>query len=398
MIVVIGGGPAGLRAAEVASENGTPVTLLDAKPSVGRKFLIAGRGGLNLTHATSRERFIAAYRAPGAPEGLWAGLLEEFPPEATREWAAGLGVETFAAGTGRVYPKEMKAAPLLRRWVERLRERGVRFLMHHRWCGLEPGKHGGWRVGFEHAGAGGSLEAKAVVLALGGGSWPQTGSDGGWQETLRQLGVEPAPLQPANCGWEAHWPEAVSALEGTPLKNLALRVGGAVARGELLITRYGLEGGALYQLGAELRAQMPEPRVEIDFKPENTAAQLEARLGPVSPRNAWAEARKRWRLVPGAVALVEASGLLLETPQQLAQAVKACPVGLLRPRPIAEAISSAGGVRWEGVAPSLMLRKLPGVFAAGEMLDWEAPTGGFLLQGCLATGTRAGRSAREWVS
>jgi uncharacterized flavoprotein (TIGR03862 family) len=394
-IAIIGGGPAGLRAAEVAAAGGASVTLFDAKPSVGRKFLVAGRGGLNLTHAEPRERFVTRYTGPEQPGGLWAGLLADFDAAALRNWAAGLGVETFVATSGRVYPRELKAAPLLRRWVQRLRETGVQFAMRHRWTGLRAGKR--WQVDFQVERELRSFAADAVILALGGGSWPETGSDGAWVPGLEQAGVAIAPLAAANCGWEIRWPPAVLAqVEGQPLKNIIARAGAATATGELLVTRYGLEGGVIYQLGPALRA-MPAPQLVIDFKPAHTIAQLVKKLGNC-PRNFLAEARSRWRLSDAAFAILDTlpGQPPFRSAEVLAATVKGCPLRLIGPRPLAEAISSAGGVHWRELDSSLMLRRMPGVFAAGEMIDWEAPTGGYLMQGCFATGTRAARGALAW--
>ena len=388
-LAVIGGGPAGLRAAEAAVAAGLQATLYDGKPSVGRKFLVAGRGGLNLTHGEPLDRFITRYTGPGQPAEIWRELLADFTPADLRAWATDLGVETFEATSGRVYPKALKAAPLLRRWVERLRSQGVSFAMNHRWTTLAPGPP--WRLGFAN---GATVTADAVILALGGGSWGETGSDGGWTKILETLGIAHHPLAAANCGWEHAWPpEVLARAEGKPLKNLHVRAGDATAVGELLITRYGLEGGAIYQLGAALRA-MPEPAIAIDFKPTFTAARLVAKMQSVR-RDFLNEARIRWRLGDAATAILSRQSWT--DAESLAREVKHCVIRLLRPRPIAEAISSAGGVCWSETDATLMLRKLPGVFVAGEMLDWEAPTGGYLLQGCFATGTRAARSAAAWL-
>jgi len=388
-IAIIGGGPAGLRAAEVAAMGGAEVTLFEAKASVGRKFLVAGRGGLNLTHSEPREKFIARY---SGPHDFWTSLIADFDAEALRAWAAELGVETFAASTGRVYPRALKGAPLLRRWVQRLRLLGVRFATHHRWSGLHRGDR--WRLDFQAAGETRSYEADAVILALGGGSWPETGSDGTWTSILENLGVAVAPLQPANCGWEIPWPaELLAQGEGQPLKSIVARAGDTEARGELLITRYGLEGGAIYQLGPALRA-LPSPELIVDLKPAHTVDQLVAKLGPIQ-RNFLAEARQRWRLSDAAHAVLAYAigGAAVSSAESLAKAAKHCVLPLTGPRLIAEAISSAGGVRWSELDNQLMLQRLPGVFLAGEMIDWEAPTGGYLLQGCFATGTRAARGA-----
>ena len=395
-IAIIGGGPAGLRAAEVAAVGGAEVTLFDGKASVGRKFLVAGRGGLNLTHSEAREQFITRY---SGPRELWASLIDDFDSIALRAWAAELGVETFAASTGRVYPRELKGAPLLRRWVHRLRSLGVRFALNHRWLGLRRDKC--WHAEFQVADQVRTHPADAVVLALGGGSWPETGSTGAWTSDPRVARRRRRSIvQPANCGWEyPHWPPTVlSVAEGQPLKNIVAHAGEMIARGELLITRYGLEGGAIYQLGPALRA-LPVPELAIDLKPANTVAQLIAKLGPIR-RNFLAEAKSRWRLSEATYAVLAHSAPAdsVSSAEALAHAAKHCVLRLAGPRPIDEAISSAGGVCWNELDATLMLRQLPGVFVAGEMIDWEAPTGGYLLQGCFATGTRASRGALNWRS
>lgn len=372
------------------------MTLFDAKPSVGRKFLVAGRGGLNLTHTEPCDRFGARYQGPEQPGELWAGLLAEFDAEAMRQWAAELGIETFAATSGRVYPRELKAAPLLRRWVHQLRVAGVTFALRHRWSGLQSGTP--WQVVFGAGADARTVEADAVILALGGGSWPQTGSDGGWVSVLDSLGVAVAPLTAANSGWEVSWPPGVrAAAEGKPLKNVTARAGETTAVGELLVTRYGLEGGVIYQLGPALRA-MTTPEIIIDFKPAHTLEQLVRKLGTCR-RNFLDETRTRWRLCDATVAILEhlAGPEAFVSAESSATTVKGCRVPLRGPRPLAEAISSAGGVRWSELDSSLMVRRLPGVFVAGEMIDWEAPTGGYLIQGCFATGTRAARGALDWL-
>ncbi|HWB60208.1 MAG TPA: TIGR03862 family flavoprotein [Chthoniobacteraceae bacterium] len=383
-IAIIGGGPAGLRAAEVAATGGAKVTLFDAKPSVGRKFLVAGRGGLNLTNSKPFDDFVKQYTGDG-----WRSLIGDFDPDALRAWAASLGVETFAASTGRIYPKELKAAPLLRRWVQRLRELGVTFAMRHRWTGLVPGSP--LKLNFDVEGKPLDVEADVVILALGGSSWPETGSDGAWTGILGRLGIGIEPLEPANCGWELPWPPAVlSVAEGKPLKNIVVRAGDAEAAGELLITRHGIEGGAIYQLGPALRA-MKEPAIAIDFKPSFTAEQLAVKLKDVK-HDFTNEAKKRWKLSDAAIAVLGMHGPF-NSVESLACEVKCCALRFAGPRPLAEAISTAGGVKWDELDAGLMLKKLPGVFVAGEMIDWEAPTGGYLIQGCFATGERAARSA-----
>ena len=379
----------------MAAAGGASVTLYDAKPSVGRKFLVAGRGGLNLTHAEPPERFASRYTGPEQPPELWPSLLAEFDAGALRQWAADLGVETFAATSGRVYPRELKAAPLLRRWVARLRAAGVKFALRHRWTGLRPGAP--WQIDFQVEGEARTVEADAVILALGGGSWPETGSDGAWTSVLEKLGMAVAPLTAANCGWEISWPLALLAqAEGHPLKNITARAGEMTATGELLVTKYGLEGGVIYQLGPALRA-MAEPEIAIDFKPAHTVEQLVKKLGNC-PRNFLAEARSRWKLSDAAFAILEniSTSAPFTSAESLATTVKNCPLKLTGPRPLAEAISSAGGVRWRELDATLMVRRLPGIFVAGEMIDWDAPTGGYLMQGCFATGTHAARSALGW--
>ena len=388
-LAIIGGGPAGLRAAEVAAAAGVQVTLFDGKPSVGRKFLVAGKGGLNITHGEAIERFVTRYSGPDQPPGIWSELLADFDPAALRTWAADLGVETFQATSGRVYPKALKAAPMLRRWIERLRGLGVRFEMNHRCVSLESGTP--YRLGFEN---GGAATADAVIFALGGASWAKTGSDGAWQGLFEKLGISQNPLAPANCGWEHEWsPEILAAAEGKPLKNLHVRAGDITAIGELMLTRYGLEGGAIYQLGAVLRA-MPDPAIAIDFKPTFSHDQLVAKMQSVR-RDFLREARIRWKLSDPAHAIL--SRKTFPDADFLAREVKHCVIPLTRPRPIDEAISSAGGICWNETDSSLMLRKLPGIFIAGEMIDWEAPTGGYLMQGCFATATRAANSAVRWL-
>jgi len=368
------------------------VTLFDAKPSVGRKFLVAGRGGLNLTHSEPRDVFATRYIGSGAPVNFWHAVLADFDAEALRAWASGLGVETFVGTSGRIFPREFKAAPLLRRWVERLRKLGVRFALRHRWTGLRPGAR--WQIDFQVGDGSRTYEADAVILALGGGSWPETGSDGGWVEILQRLGVAVTPLVSANCGWELPWPPALlAAAEGKQLKNITARVGPSTAVGELVITRYGLEGGVIYQLGPALRA-LAEPELVLDLKPSFTPEQLVAKLG-TARRNFLVEARSRWRLSDAAFALLQhlVTPDTLNSAAALAIATKNCRLRLTGPRPLAEAISSAGGVCWSELDDSLMLRRLPGVFVAGEMIDWEAPTGGYLMQGCFATATRAAHAA-----
>ena len=377
-IAIIGGGPAGLRAAEVAAEAGRSVTVFDGKPSVGRKFLVAGKGGLNITHGEDIERFVIRYSGGD----IWEEMLRDFSPNDLREWCHGLGQETFQASSGRVYPKSLKGAPVLRAWLARLKDLGVEIRPRQFWTELLPGNILRFSNGSE-------VRAKAIVFALGGGSWPKTGSDGGWLEKFKTLGIECTPLVPSNCGWECDWPPEVLACEGMPLKNIRVSAGGKSVPGELMVTRYGLEGGSIYALGGALRA-MESPALNIDFKPSFSCEELVNKLTETHVNN-WEQIRKRLKLsAPASAILARRSYSHCE---QLIQEVKNCRIELIRPRPIAEAISTAGGVKWSELDANLMLKKLPGVFVCGEMIDWDAPTGGYLLQGAFATGTRAGKAA-----
>ncbi len=382
-IFIIGGGPAGLRAAEVCVAEGFQVVVYDAKRSVGRKFLVAGKGGLNLTNAETLEKFVTRYS--GRDESFWREVLSGFDAPALRQWAAGMGCETFKTKSGRVYLKDLKAAPLLRRWMVCLREAGVVFCMNHRLVDLTPG------LPLElHFDNGVRSKADAVILALGGASWPQTGSDGRWVSLFEKLGLSTTSLTPANCGWEHDWALGIlEAAEGKPLKNIRVSAGGKSSSGEIILTRYGLEGGPLYALGATLRG-MPQPHISIDLKPAHTIEQLVAKMESAR-RNFASEARQRWKLGDAAQALLNRREW--SNVESLAWEAKNLVIPLKGPRPISEAISSAGGLCWEELTDGLMVQKIPGLFVAGEMIDWEAPTGGYLLQGCFSTATRAARSA-----
>lgn len=382
-LAILGGGPAGLRAAEVCAAEGFRVELFDAKRSVGRKFLVAGKGGLNLTHAEPAESFATRYS--GGLAGFWPRLLETLDAPALRRWAADLGCDTFETKSGRVYLRDLKAAPLLRRWVARLRDSGVGFHMNHRLVEIHPGPP--LELVFENKP---TIHFDAAILAFGGGSWPETGSDGRWVGMLESRGLSIAPLAPANCGWEHDWPPGVLAeAEGQPLKNIRATAGEKSAAGELILTRHGLEGGPLYALGPVLRA-MASPEVVLDLKPAHTIEQLVAKMESAR-RNFAAEARQRWKLGPAGHAILARREWTDAV--SLAREAKQCRIPLKGPRPIAEAISSAGGLRWDELDETLMLKKLPGVFVCGEMIDWEAPTGGYLLQACFATATRAAQGA-----
>lgn len=375
------------------AEAGLSVTVYDAMRSVGRKFLVAGKSGLNLTNGEDITGFFSKYSGDDLPEGLWQEVIRNFDNTDLRNWAAGLGIETFVASSGKVFPSPVngaiKAAPLLRRWIEHLRELGVVFKVKHRWVGFDDDGQPVFDVDDERM----AFAHEASVLALGGASWPQTGSDGHWTKILHSLGVVTVPLSSANCGWETDWPDnLLEEAEGLPLKNLCLSAGESARKGELVITRYGLEGGPIYRLGPAIR-KLSEPHVIIDFKPEMSHAELVQRMGAVK-RNFVREAGRRWKLDAAACALLKylPDRGPWKSSDQLAREVKRCRIPLTQPRPIAEAISSAGGISWNELDKNLMLKKIPRVYIAGEMIDWEAPTGGYLLQACFATGTHAARA------
>ncbi|MDE2155011.1 MAG: TIGR03862 family flavoprotein [Xanthomonadaceae bacterium] len=401
-LAIIGGGPAGLMAAEQAVDAGMAVDLYDAMGSVGRKFLLAGKGGLNLTHAEPFANFVGRY---GERQGEIADWLRAFDADALRAWARTLGVETFVGSSGRVFPADLKAAPLLRRWVHRLREAGVVFHMHHRWLGW----HGDGALRFATAAGERLVQAQAVVLALGGASWPQLGSDGAWVAPLRQAGIDIAPLQPANCGFELAWSEHLRRrFAGAPLKPVVAiwtdRHGGTQTRqGECVLSGYGIEGSLVYAIGADLREQIAAhgtTMLHLDLVPGYTQAVLADRLAAPRGKHSIGDwLRRRAGLDPARCALVFelTDGATLADPLALSARLKALPLQLRAPRPLAEAISTAGGVRLEALDDALMLRRRPGVFCAGEMLDWEAPTGGYLLTACFASGVLAGRGAVDWL-
>lgn len=401
-VAIIGGGPAGLMAAEAVCAAGWTVDVYDSMGSVGRKFLLAGKGGLNLTHAEPREAFAQRYGERRREVSVW---LDAFGTDELRAWARSLGVETFVGSSGRVFPADMKAAPLLRRWLHRLRESGVRFHMHHRWLGWQA--HGG--LHFATAAGSRVLKADAVILALGGASWPKLGSDGSWTTPLRQAGVEVVPLRPANGGFELEWSEHLSSrFAGAPLRPVVAhwtdRRGAAHARqGECVISEYGLEGSLIYAIGAELREQIEQAgsaKLHLDLVPGHTEEVLAARLaGPRGKHSIgdWLRRRAGLDAARAALAFEIIDKASLADPLTLASRLKHLPLTLRAPRPVAEAISSAGGVRLEALDDGLMLRERPGVFCAGEMLDWEAPTGGYLLTACFASGLVAGRGVSRWL-
>jgi uncharacterized flavoprotein (TIGR03862 family) len=396
-IAIIGGGPAGLRAAEVAAGQGALVTVFDAKPSVGRKFLVAGKSGLNLTNAAEFEDFLAHYSGCDFPVETWRGYLKDFDNYHLSDWASSLGVDTFAAPNGKVFPFSKKAAPLLRRWVLRLRGMGVQFRVKHLWTHLERLDEG-IRLTFKVDGQDVDAIFDAVILAMGGASWPQTGSTGTWVPILEKLGIAIVPLRSANCGWECVWTsETLAHVEGKPLQNLHVSANGVRYTGELVATRYGFEGAPLYSLGPVLR-RMESPTIEIDFKPTFSVERLIAKMESAR-RNFFKEAGLRWKLNKAACAIIRQYYGEFDNAEDLAKVAKSCRIPLTRPRPIEEAISTAGGVAWSELDADLMLKKLPCVYCAGEMVDWEAPTGGFLMQGCFVTGNVAGQAAtgRVWA-
>ena len=401
-IAVIGGGPAGLMAAETARAAGIDVDVFDAMGSVGRKFLIAGKGGLNLTHSESRPAFDARYRERTHAVGEW---LNDFDADALRAWAGGFGIDTYVGSSGRVFPSDRKAAPLLRGWVRRLRESGVRFHVHHRWLGWD--EAGVLR--FEAPDGERLFAAQATVLAMGGGSWPQLGSDGAWVEPLSAANIDLAPLKPANCGFDIDWSAHLSQrFAGAPLKPVIAHWVDAngieqALQGECVLTETGIEGSVLYALSAELRDAITrngETTLWLDIAPGRDVERLrEALSKPRGKRSMGDHIRRQTGLDAAKVALLfEVLGRDAGSDiNALVKTIKRLPLKLLRPRPIAEVISSAGGVRLEALDNAMMLKAMPGVFCAGEMLDWEAPTGGYLLQACFASGLRAGRGSAMWL-
>ncbi|WP_428825165.1 TIGR03862 family flavoprotein [Azonexus sp. IMCC34842] len=406
-VAIIGGGPAGLMAAEQlavgqqdlrpGAANRLEIDVFDAMPSFGRKFLMAGKGGMNITHSEPRPAFVARYGAR-APE--IARLLDAFGPEALRDWMHGLGVQSFVGSSGRVFPTEMKAAPLLRAWLHRLRGQGVRFHVRQRWLGWTAS--GALRLATPDEEV--TLAADAVILALGGGSWARLGSDGAWVPLLAGRGVEIAPLKPANCGfdvaWSAHFRERFA---GQPVKPVVAALGERRQQGEFNITASGIEGGLIYALSAPLRdalADDGQAALRLDLAPGRSLERLTAELAQPRGRDSLANHLRRRVGIDGVKAGLLRELLPAETlnaPASLAAAIKALAVPVTAPRPLDEAISTAGGVSFAGLDEALMLKNLPGVFCAGEMLDWEAPTGGYLLTACFASGRVAGAGAATWL-
>ncbi len=401
--VVIGGGPAGLMAAETLAAAGVAVDVYDAMPNCGRKFLIAGKGGLNLTHGEAFAPFVSRYA--GRAEQLQP-MLESFGAEQLRDWAKGLGIDTFVGSSQRVFPADLKAAPLLRGWLRRLREAGVRFHLRHRWTGWDDRG----ALSFDGPDGPASVHADATVLALGGGSWRRLGSDGRWTATLAARGIDIAALQPSNCGFECGWtPIMRSRTGGQPVKPVAARLtpaqggNGVFHQGEFILTAVGVEGSLIYALSAELREaikQHGQAELQLDLLPGTALDKLSAKLAAPRGKQSMAKHLHRCGIEGVKAALLRecAPPAAFDDPAQLAAAIKCLSVRLFKTRPIDEAISTAGGVRFEALDARLMLQALPGVFCAGEMLDWEAPTGGYLLTACFASGRAAGHGALEWLA
>jgi uncharacterized flavoprotein (TIGR03862 family) len=401
-LAVIGGGPAGLMAAETACAAGLAVDIYEGKGSVGRKFLIAGKGGLNLTHSEDASRFRERYGSRQENVRPW---LCAFGADAVREWARGLNVETIVGTSGRVFPADLKAAPLLRGWVRRLRQSGVAFHLKHYCIGLDA--DGALRFRTPHGER--AIRADSIVFALGGGSWPELGSDGLWLAWLRERGVDVAPLRPSNCGFDVGWSEVFAQrYAGHPVKSVLIsgpigRTDARAIQGEFIVTATGVEGSAIYALSGALRDAIDASgfsELRLDLAPGRACERLQEDLARPRAGRTLTDHLRRCARIEGVK-----TGLIYEVvakgdrddPAKLAAAIKSLPLRLLRPRPIAEAISSAGGVRFSALNAQLMVEALPGVFCAGEMIDWEAPTGGYLLTACLASGRLAGQGAADWI-
>ena len=388
-------------AAEVLVQGGTQVTVYDAMPSAGRKFLMAGRGGLNLTHSEPLPQFLVRYRE-AAPR--LSGAIEAFSPQALRDWSEGLGQETFVGSSGRIFPKAFKASPLLRAWLRRLDSMGVQLALRHRWTGWDAQQ----RLVFEAPDGQRVIDAGATVLALGGASWPRLGSDGSWSDILAAKGVRVSQLRPANSGFTVAWSDIFRyRFEGQPLKGVALTFGTHTVRGEAIITRTGIEGGAIYALSAELRDAIigsGEATLHVALRPDLEMSEIVARLSAPRGKQSLSNfLRKAVQLSPVGIGLVQEAAVISGrslssiSPADLAHLINAVPVRLTGVAPIARAISTAGGIALDELDADFMLRRFPGTFAAGEMLDWEAPTGGYLLQASFATGAAAGRGALKWL-
>lgn len=383
-VEIVGAGPAGLFAAEILAERGVKVSLFDRMPSPARKFLMAGRGGLNLTHSEPVSRFVARY---GPAQAFMERALQRFSPEDLRGWADRLGEPTFAGTSGRVFPKSFKASPLLRAWLRRLDRLGVTLHTRHDWQGFAPDGALLFRTpeGEKH------VKADAVLLALGGASWPRLGADGGWADHLRAQGVEIVPFSPANAGWKIPWSDFVRRFAGTPLKRVALSCNGETARGDAMITQTGIEGGPVYALGASLRSELLKGSapVAIDLRPDLAVSALAAKLATARKGASSSKKLSQAGLSPAMQAVLREAGALPSNADELAARIKSVRLNVTGMAGLERAISSAGGIAFDALDEQMMMKARPGVFAAGEMLDWEAPTGGYLLQGCFATAALA---------
>lgn len=401
-VCVIGCGPAGLMAAEILAGRGVPVDIFDAMPSAGRKLLVAGKGGLNLTHSEPYDQFVARY---GSSSGVLRRYLDSFGPEDVREWARALGIETFIGSSNRVFPMGMKTFPLLKAWLTRLSERGVAFHFRHRWSGWSDSGELKFTTPLGER----LVHAEAVILALGGGSWKKLGSDGAWVSILGNKGIQVAPLKPANCGFDANWTAHFSSrFAGSPVKPVILTFGKGDhsffrQQGEFIITATGVEGSLVYAASALLRDEIDTngtATVTLDLAPDRTIEYLESRLAkPRGTRSLANHLQKSVGIKDVKAGLLREvlSPAVLSDPIQLASAIKSLPISLNATRPLDEAISTAGGVIFEELDENLMLHKLPGVFCTGEMLDWEAPTGGYLITACMSTGRAAGLGVLKWL-
>ncbi|MBB5574344.1 MULTISPECIES: TIGR03862 family flavoprotein [Rhizobium] len=395
-IAIIGGGPTGLMAAEVLSLSGHQVTVYDSMPTVARKFLLAGKSGLNITHSEEYTRFAGRF---GQSSNRLRSALDAFTPDDIRTWASGLGTETFTGSSGRVFPKVMKASPLLRAWLGRLEAQGVKVLTRHRWSGFAEGG-----FAFETPEGRTIVQCDAALLALGGASYPRLGSDAAWTTRLRDKGVDIGDFEPANCGFDVAWRAVFrERFAGEPLKAVTATSDAGTFPGEFVISRHGIEGSLVYAHAASLRDRLAsngKAALTVDLAPGRTVERLSRDLARQDVKASFSNRLRKGAGIDGVkTALLRelASPANLADPEQLSRLIKALPIPLLRPRPITEAISSAGGIRWSGIDNGYMLRALPGVFVAGEMIDWEAPTGGYLLSACFATGRAAARGMEAWL-
>lgn len=383
-------------AAEVLVEQGADVHIFDTMPSLGRKFLMAGKSGLNLSHSERHEVFFSRF---GSAQEQLEPSLQAFTSAAIRTWAYNLGIDTFVGTSGRIFPKDFKAAPLLRAWLHQLRERGATIHVRHKWTGWKDGA-----LCFETPEGSAEVQATATILALGGGSWPKLGSDASWIPTLEDKGVEVTPLRPANCGFDVKWSDYIKEnFSGAPLKSVRLAFGGQKVPGDAVVTEGGLEGGPIYTLSAVLRDAIEKDgaaTLSIDLSPGRSRTELIEALSQPRGKKSMSTHLKRTVRISGVKAALLRECLkadVFSDPARLAAAIKALPVRVIAPRPLEEAISSAGGIKLDALDDGFMIKALPGIFCSGEMLDWEAPTGGYLLSGCFATGRTAGTAAAKWL-